>query len=261
VVAVLALGLALMPRPVQAGPAPVGPVEATAPASPASPTPPAEVVDETPPTDDAAIDEAAEEDREGEADDDAAAEEDREGEADDDAAAEEDREGEAADDAAEASGEEKTARAPDAADDDDDDATDDAAPGALGPTAEPLRPLQTAAWWTMFSAFAVGTTAGVLAGLAERQEDRATRLSTLFDAQTGAQPLYADRRDEYEQYLRRGEGYAKAAIGVGVIAGVATVAAITLFAVDARRQRGDAAPKERRRASLRVRGGGVEVRF
>jgi hypothetical protein len=247
VVAVLALGLALMPRPVQAGPAPVGPVEATAPASPASPTPPAEVVDETPPTDDAAIDEAAEEDREGEADD--------------DAAAEEDREGEAADDAAEASGEEKAARAPDAADADADDATDDAAPGALGPTAEPLRPLQTAAWWTMFSAFAVGTTAGVLAGLAERQEDRATRLSTLFDAQTGAQPLYADRRDEYEQYLRRGEGYAKAAIGVGVIAGVATVAAITLFAVDARRQRGDAAPKERRRASLRVRGGGVEVRF
>lgn len=139
-----------------------------------------------------------------------------------------------------------------------------APPGALGPTAAPLRPMQTAAWWTMFGAFAVGTTAGVLAGLAERQEDRATRLSTLFDAETGAQPLYADRKDEYERYLRRGEGYATAAIGVGIVAGAATLAAITLFAIDARRQRGDATRKGKeppRRASLRVRGGGMEVRF
>lgn len=139
------------------------------------------------------------------------------------------------------------------------------APGALGPTAAPLRPMQTAAWWTMFGAFAVGTTAGVLAGLAERQEDRATRLSTLFDAETGAQPLYADRKDEYEEYLRRGEGFAKAAIGVGIVAGVATFAAITVFAIDARRQRsGDATRKATeppRRAAFRVRGGGMEVRF
>jgi outer membrane biosynthesis protein TonB len=133
--------------------------------------------------------------------------------------------------------------------------------GTVGPTAAPLRPMQTAAWWTMFGAFAVGTTAGVLAGLAERQEDRATRLSTLFDSETGAQPLYADRKDEYEQYLRRGEGYGKAALGVGIVAGVATIAAITLFAIDATRNRSDAAPKQRRRAALRVLGGGVEVRF
>jgi hypothetical protein len=136
-----------------------------------------------------------------------------------------------------------------------------AVPGTLGPTAEPLRPMQTAAWWTMFGAFAVGTTAGVFAGLAERQEDRATRLSTLFDAETGAQPRYVDRKGEYEEYLRRGEGYAKAALGVGVVAGVATIAAITLFAVDARRQRGDRAAPARRRTTLRMRGGGVEVRF
>jgi hypothetical protein len=141
------------------------------------------------------------------------------------------------------------------------DAGATSANGAVGPTAAPLRPMQTAAWWTMFGAFAVGTTAGVLAGLAERQEDRATRLSTLFDIQTGAQPLYADEQREYEDYLRRGEGYAKAAIGVGVVAGVATIAAITLFAIDAKRQRGDAAAKQPRRAALRVRGGGVEVRF
>ncbi|MCX4242844.1 hypothetical protein [Paraliomyxa miuraensis] len=139
---------------------------------------------------------------------------------------------------------------------DDTEVEDEATPGAAGPTAEPLRPMQTAAWWTMFGAFATGTAAGVLSGLAERQEDRAVRLSTLYDLETGAQPLYADRKDEYEQYLQRGEAYARAAIGVGVIAGVATVAAITLFAIDARRQR-----PERRRTALRVRGGGVEVRF
>jgi len=172
-----------------------------------------------------------------------------------------------ADDAAEPSGEE--AGADDAAEPGDDAATDDAkttdqgaaTPGALGPTAAPLRPMQTAAWWTMFGAFAVGTTAGVLAGLAERQEDRATRLSTLFDAETGAQPRYTERKDEYERYLRRGEGFSKAAIGVGVVAGAATIAAITLFAIDAARQRGDAAPKQKRRTSLRVGGGGLEVRF
>jgi len=126
---------------------------------------------------------------------------------------------------------------------------------------EPLRTLQTAAWWTMFGAFAVGTTAGVLSGLAERQEDRATRLSTLFDSETGAQPLYADRQEEYEDYLRRGDAFAKAAIGVGVVAGVATITAITLFVIDARGQRADRGPREGRRARFRWRLSGMEVRF
>jgi len=145
----------------------------------------------------------------------------------------------------------------------DEDATDDDAtvPASTSATAEPLRPMQSAAWWTMFGAFAVGTGAGVLAGLSERQEDRATRLSTLFDSSTGAQPLYADRKDEYEQYLRRGQAYANAAIGVGVVSGLATVTAITLFAIDARRQRKERAPSSDRRARVRPRIGGMEVRF
>ena len=84
---------------------------------------------------------------------------------------------------------------------------------------------------------------------------------TLYDSQTGAQPLYADRKDEYEQYLRRGDAYAKAAIGVGVVAGVAAVAAITLFAIDARRQQREREPREPRKAALRLRAGGMEVRF
>lgn len=231
--AVLSLGLAAMPLRVHAEPAPVeaevAPEAEAAPegdAAAAGAAPEAEVTEPTP---------------DGDA-------------SDEDATAEEvAAEGEASPDETEASGDE-------VAEDAEGDAAADA-PGALGPTAEPLRPMQTAAWWTMFGAFAVGTTAGVLAGLAERQEDRATRLSTLFDSQTGAQPLYADRKGEYEEYLRRGEGFAKAAIGVGVIAGAATIAAITLFAIDAKRQRSERAPSEKRRASLRVRGGGVEVRF
>ncbi len=152
-------------------------------------------------------------------------------------------------------------------DTDGDDVTEDgddedaAAPANKSATAEPLRPMQSAAWWTMFGAFAVGTGAGVLAGLSERQEDRATRLSTLFDGSTGAQPLYADRKDEYEQYLSRGQAYANAAVGVGVVSGLATVTAITLFAIDARRQRKERAPNSKQRAQVRPRLGGMEVRF
>lgn len=229
--AATALALALAPGSVQAQPAAAAP-EAEPPADePAGDDGEAEGAD---PIDTAEVD-ADEADDVAEADADEA-----EAEADDEAEAE-------ADDEAEAEAEAE--------------ADDDAIIGAAGPTAEPLRPMQTAAWWTMFGAFAVGTTAGVLAGLAERQEDRATRLSTLFDSQTGAQPLYADRQDEYEQYLSRGDAFAKAAIGVGVVAGVATITAITLFAIDARRQRTEQAPRERKRAALRVRGGGVEVRF
>lgn len=250
--AILSLGLALGPAGVQAAPA-LPTVPPSQPASPESGAP----VEAAPEGDEAQSPEgdaapepetALEPERaepaiaEPEADRDAAGEAepaDR-GEGEDEAEAKADDEAEADDDA---------------------EADDTEAPGAPGPTAAPLRPIQTAAWWTMFGAFALGTTAGVLAGLAERQEDRATRLSTLFDVETGAQPLYADRKDEYERYLRRGEGYAKAALGVGVVAGAATLAAITLFAIDAARQRKGAAPERKRRASWNVRGGGMEVRF
>lgn len=245
-VTILSLGLAVMPLRAHAEPAPP-----TA-AAPAEPTE-AGAPEGTPTEPDAAAPET-EGDGGGEG---PAAEADPEAETETGAGADPEAElaaDEASDDASAKAEPADAATKPDQA----------AAPGALGPTAAPLRPMQTAAWWTMFGAFAMGTTAGVLAGLAERQEDRATRLSTLFDAETGAQPLYADRKAEYEQYLRRGEGYATAALGVGIVAGAATIAAITLFAIDARRQRGDATRKAKeppRRASLRVRGGGMEVRF
>jgi hypothetical protein len=257
-VAVLCLGLAMMPLRVHAGM--VG-------AAPSAEAPPGgEQGGEAPAAKGGPSDEPATGNAEGAADEEPAVPESGQGDASaEPPPAEEATQGDATDEVADgeaADGDDAVdgdAAADDAADEP--TKTDAAAPGALGPTAAPLRPMQTAAWWTMFGAFAVATTAGVLAGLAERQEDRATRLSTLFDAETGAQPLYADRRSEYEQYLRRGEGYAKAAIGVGVVAGAATIAAITLFAIDARRQHGERAPASKRRVALRVRGGGVEVRF
>jgi hypothetical protein len=117
-----------------------------------------------------------------------------------------------------------------------------------------MRPLQAAAWWTLFSGFAVGTTAGVLAGLATRQEDRALRLATVFETDAGRQPLYADKRDEYEAILRRGRAYQGTAIALATIAGAATITAIVLFVVDERRTK-------RGQTALRVHPGGIEVRF
>jgi hypothetical protein len=255
-VAVFSVGLAVIPLPVHAGaaaaPAAVAPVYASETGAAPGVGEPDEVRDEGVREGDG---EAA---TEGTGEDATAGDEPRGEAAGDDAAG-----GEAAgDDAAggEAAGDDATTGTAKKTDPKKPD-PGTAAPGALGPTAAPLRPMQTAAWWTMFGAFAVGTAAGVLAGLAERQEDRATRMSTLFDAETGAQPLYVDRKDEYERYLRRGEGFATAAMGVGIIAGAATIAAITLFAIDARRQRGDAPRKQRGRMTLRVRGGGMQVRF
>jgi hypothetical protein len=141
-----------------------------------------------------------------------------------------------------------------AAEDDDDGAS----PPADDELPE-LSTLQKAGWWTLFGAFAVGTTAGVFAGLAERQEDRALRLATLFDSTTGAQPIYEDHRADYEQHLRRGRAFERTAIGLGTVTGAVLVAGIVLFAVDAARRRsGDA---DRRRAHVRPGLGGWQVRF
>ena len=122
-----------------------------------------------------------------------------------------------------------------------------------------LSRMQTAGWWTLFAGFAVGTTAGVFAGLSERQEDRAVRLATLFDAETGAQPLYADEQAEYEKILDRGRAYQRTAIGLAVVTGVTVAAAVTLFSIDASRRRGKG--RTARRWQLRPTAGGWQVRF
>ena len=121
---------------------------------------------------------------------------------------------------------------------------------------ERLRPMQRAGGWTLFAGFVVGTTAGVLAGLAEREEDKANRLASLYD-DSGSQLLYAEHRHEYETILRRGTAFQNAGIALGAIAGAILIAGAVLFAVDARRQRRG----QSQRARTRLRGGGFEVRF
>lgn len=121
---------------------------------------------------------------------------------------------------------------------------------------ERLSPMQTAGWWTLFGGVAVGTLAGVMAGLAERQEDRALRLSVRFELDTGAQSQYQDVRGEYESTLRKGRAQANAGIALAVIGLAATVAGIAVLAVAGKAQR-----KRSTTARWRLHGDGMTVRF
>lgn len=119
---------------------------------------------------------------------------------------------------------------------------------------ERLPPLQRAAWWSMFGAFALASVGGVFGGLAEVEEDRAARLTATLDPETGAQLDYAGVQDEYEEILARGRRDAAVARGL-VIAGAAVLlAGIGLFIADG---------VKRRRQQPRVRAGlgGLQVRF
>jgi hypothetical protein len=116
-----------------------------------------------------------------------------------------------------------------------------------------MRSMQKAGWWTLFGGFVFATVGGVFSGLAERQEDKATRLASRFDQETGSQPLFADEQEEYKDTLRRGRIYQNTAIGLGAVAGAVAIAALTLFIVDARRGR--------RGERARVAPGGLQVRF
>lgn len=137
--------------------------------------------------------------------------------------------------------------------DDDDDDEDDDIP-------QRLPPMQIAGWWTLFGGFAIGTVAGVLAGLAEREEDKAVRLSVKYDLDSGAQPQYQDIRTEYEDSLRKGRAEAHAAIGLAVVGLGAAIAGLSVLLV------GQVRDRQRKRntpvnARVRVRGGGLQVRF
>ncbi len=121
---------------------------------------------------------------------------------------------------------------------------------------ERLPPLQRAAWWTMFGTFALATTGGVFAGMAEVQEDRALRLASTIDLTTGGSFLYGDKQAEYQEILDKGELHANLARGFLIGAGVTLIAGIALFAVDGKRSK-----KKSARAHLRPSRGGLEVRF
>jgi len=140
------------------------------------------------------------------------------------------------------------------------------APTATAPTddgaselPQRLTPMQTAGWWTLFGGVAVGTLAGVMAGLAERQEDRALRLSVRFELDTGAQTRFEDVQGEYESTLRKGRAQANAGIALAVIGLAAAVAGIAVLGVAGVRQRKAAGRRDG--ARLQWRGSGMQVRF
>lgn len=117
---------------------------------------------------------------------------------------------------------------------------------------ERLPPLQRGGWWLVFGAFAFASVGGVFGGLAEAEEDRATRLVAEVDLETGSQLQYAEIRPEYEEILARGRRDALVAqvlIGVGA---ATLVAGLSLFIADGARRR-----SSRVRAGL----GGLQVRF
>ncbi|MGH1347140.1 MAG: hypothetical protein ACRBN8_36600 [Nannocystales bacterium] len=115
--------------------------------------------------------------------------------------------------------------------------------------------LQRIGWYHVLGAFTLGTTAGVLAGLAEREEDKATRIASGYDGETGASLLYADRQETYERRLDRGQAFETSAIVIGAAAGVTAIVAITLFAVDAKRRPSTTARR------TRIGPGSLEVSF
>lgn len=118
-----------------------------------------------------------------------------------------------------------------------------------------LPPLQRAAWWCMFGTFALASTGGVFAGLAEVQEDEAERVAITLDTTTGGQQLYAgDARTEYERALRTGRRDANIAAGFLAVSGATLVAGVVLFIVHAARAR-------KQPGRLRAGAGGLVVRF
>jgi hypothetical protein len=117
-----------------------------------------------------------------------------------------------------------------------------------------LPPLQRAAWWCMFGTFALGSTGGVFAGLAEVQEDEAQRVAITLDTDTGGQQQYAgDVRNEYETALATGKRDARISRGFLAASGVTLVAGIVLFIVHATRAR--------KQGRVSAAAGGLTVRF
>lgn len=115
-----------------------------------------------------------------------------------------------------------------------------------------LPPLQRGGWWCVFGAFAFASVGGVFAGLAEAEEDRATRLVTQIDVDTGAAPQYSEVRAEYEEILARGRRDAVLAQSFLAAGGVVLAAGIGLFIADR---------VKRRPARVRAGLGGLQVRF
>lgn len=137
------------------------------------------------------------------------------------------------------------------------DAKPDNAPANVpAPPRERLPTLQRLGWWHVLGALSLGTAAGVFAGLAEREEDRVTRIAVGFDLSQGRSTLYAEREDDYERALARGEAYQATAYVLSGLAAATAVVAATFFVLDARRK-----PAQRAARRTRLGPGTMEVRF
>ena len=97
--------------------------------------------------------------------------------------------------------------------------------------------LQAAGWWTTFTAVALATSGGIIAGVAEVRQDEAERLAFSFDLQTGRAIEYGPVADEYERLLQEGNTYQWVARGLIIAGGATLVASIGLFAADAVQRR------------------------
>ncbi|PCC66402.1 hypothetical protein SAMN02745121_08286 [Nannocystis exedens] len=117
---------------------------------------------------------------------------------------------------------------------------------------ERLPPLQRAGWWCVFGGFALASTGGVFAGLAETEEDKAARLIAQIDPETGASLQYADVKGEYDDILARGRRDAVLARSFLIAGGAVLAAAIGLFIADR---------VKRRPARVQAGLGGLQVRF
>lgn len=120
--------------------------------------------------------------------------------------------------------------------------------------------LQAAGWWTTFTAVALATSGGIVAGVAELRQDQAERMAYNFELQTGRTSLYGPVASEYEQLLDEGHTYQWVARGLIIAGGAALVASIGLFAADAV-QRRKAARSTSARLQLQPGPGGFTLRF
>ncbi|HEY8376551.1 MAG TPA: hypothetical protein VIK91_08685 [Nannocystis sp.] len=117
---------------------------------------------------------------------------------------------------------------------------------------ERLPPLQRGGWWCVFGGFALASVGGVFAGLAEAEEDRATRLVSQIDPMTGGAPPYREVQSDYEAILARGRRDAVLAQSFIAAGAVVLVAGLSLFLADR---------VKRRPARVRAGLGGLQVRF
>ncbi|PRP97892.1 hypothetical protein ENSA5_31250 [Enhygromyxa salina] len=120
--------------------------------------------------------------------------------------------------------------------------------------------LQAAGWWTTFSAVALATTGGILAGIAETRQDEAERMAYSFDLDTGRTTLYGPVAADYEGLLSQGQTYQWIARGFIIAGGATLIAGIALFSVDGVRRR-RAARSESARVRLDPGLGGLGLRF